>query len=156
MVQGGGRVEWLISLGLQNYGTLGNFSTMYGTRYTQLYNGNHKIYIRVFLWGFHKGTYTKGQLYNTRSMDITLSLSFPSSFKTFKRGVWNKMKTSISKLLKKNIANRNPRAGMHHPCEDNLSKWQWYPLVKGEIIIENLSKNSLKVKGVVDCLLVWF
>lgn len=42
---------------------------------------------------------------------------------------------------------------MHHPCEDNLSKWQWYPLVKGEII-ENLSKNSLKVKGVVDCLLV--
>lgn len=50
--------------------------------------------------------------------------------------------------------NRNPKAGMHHPCEDNLSEWQWYPLVKGEIIIESLSKKSLKVKGVVACLLV--
>lgn len=59
------------------------------------------------------------------------------------------MKTSISKFLKKNTTNRNPRAGISHPCEDNLSKWQ--SLVKGEIIIENLSKNSLKVKGVVDC-----
>ena len=61
------------------------------------------------------------------------------------------MKTSFSKFLKKNTENRKPRAGIYHPCEDNLSKWQWYPLVKGESITENLSKNSLKVKGVVDC-----
>lgn len=42
-------VKWLTSLGLHNYETFDKFSTMYKTQYIQLYNGNKKIYNRVFL-----------------------------------------------------------------------------------------------------------
>lgn len=119
MVQRGGMVEWLMSLGLQiraspTWPWTSTVQCM-GLVYP-IYNGNQKEY---FNERFSKGICTKGQLYNTHSMDIISVPLFFQLFQNFQKSGLRQDENFYSKCLKKNTANRNPRAGIYHPCEDN-------------------------------------